>query len=92
MIESWDDLDRNQQKGFLIIANYNYGICLEQGNFNYKAIEFYDKNLTLNRCHLNSLLRKAYVLQKIGDHKSALTTLTAAEALFQTNPVTQLNL
>jgi hypothetical protein len=42
MIEKWDDLEIHQQKGFLIIAKYNYAICLEKENFNYKAISVYD--------------------------------------------------
>lgn len=72
MIEKWDDLDIDQQKGFLIIAKYNYGICLEKTNFNNKAIAIYEENLALNQCHLNSLLRKAFVLHKIGNVSAAI--------------------
>jgi hypothetical protein len=67
-----------QQHGFLIIAKYNYAICLEKGNYNYKALDLLQDILTSNPFHINSILKKALILHKIGDIHTALRSLTDA--------------
>jgi tetratricopeptide (TPR) repeat protein len=65
----------------LIIAKYNYGICLEHLHLYSKAINTYEEIIKSNKCHIDSYLRKAYVLHKLGNSIESLVTLSNAERI-----------
>ena len=88
MIEKWDDLDLVQQTGFLIIAKYNYAICMESLHCYNKAISTYDEIIKGNKLHIDSYLRKAYVLHKLGNVTQSMYTLSTAESVCKAKTLT----
>lgn len=88
IIEKWKDLDFIQQTGFLIIAKYNFAICMETLHCYNKAISTYDEILKVNKYHIDSYLRKAYVLHRLGNIYQSMYTLSTAESVCKTKALT----
>lgn len=80
IIEKWKDLDQVQQTGFQIIAKYNFAICMETLHCYNKAISTYDEIIKVNKYHIDSYLRKAYVLHRLGNITQSMSTLSTAES------------
>ena len=60
------------------IGLYNIGVVYKECNLNNKAIEYYDKALTLNPGFIEAKFAKSLALEEIGDFSALGTTLAVA--------------